>query len=901
MMLAFGFFNSPGWFGLLAWILAEAHAALGPDEPIINGADSYGGGAPHVDDYFFVAPQLGQHWEMAYEHYRMVAQWGGGPLAINVPKDLIDGLPRELSALWGRSLDLLRLPREGPLAGKLISPDEKVFKLADGLMAGEFENLHLRRVTLKELAEVVGLAVWLSETNVGLKALLPSFYAALSSKDPKYVDPPGTLQAHKQVWFELSDAVVLARQQCQDVRKFTTSFQSSLLRALSPREQISLGVPRAFLQTDATRKDPVVTAGGKAVMGPDGKPRFKAGVFSIACFFLGVYGVDLVARYEEILQCLVGLDREAHIIVGEMLPIVAAAMEHGEEWRGMLITCAVDNAGVVSALNMRASTHPFVRYLALLLLRLAALHGFQIWAYYINTLRNVLADQLTRLDLDEKELQAYVDSLYPGLKRRTYTKLYDFLLAEKYALVRSFALPLDGVEGIETLRANGEARGVWWRAANWTGTGGGEEQTVAVTPTTKAKFVEVYGGAGNGAFAAATAGLECVALVEGHAGGRQLAVARLQTLSQTPIQYASVGEAQEALTAAHEVKLILVAAPPPGPAAAKEIPGLVGCLRPKIVCMELVPARTEDEQETTVREWRLSLEAVVYQLMEAIASSVVAQKGAWESVDVAELGGGQHRVRVVLHFEEKCWAHVPGPLVELPPLPGPPRGLRWALRPFEDLHEADYEKGRFVSTPALNSVSRPLLAGYVFKDGAMHEVNVGNVVELKGREGSNMGEGSDPRDRWTVRFVEPEGLLRLNRVGGTAAEEGQRTVQRSEIGKHVESRRSVWSFDGVGAPVCSSKGGNGPLVLEDRGAEPRVRVLSMGEVWKLQGLSEEDLQLCRQTRRSCVSKGGGTQREHHRKGHCRPDTTRSAFGFGGGEGTSPFGGARTPLAVGSEQ
>ena len=59
MMLAFGFDKAPGWFNLPGWSLAKAHAALGPVEPELNGADSNGGGAPHVDDYMTIVTDLG--------------------------------------------------------------------------------------------------------------------------------------------------------------------------------------------------------------------------------------------------------------------------------------------------------------------------------------------------------------------------------------------------------------------------------------------------------------------------------------------------------------------------------------------------------------------------------------------------------------------------------------------------------------------------------------------------------------------------------------------------------------------------------------------------------------------------------------------------------------------------
>ena len=413
-MLPFGFDKSPGWFGMLAWPLAEAYGSCGPDLETLNAALAYFG-LPHVDDTVYLTMDVGQRKEMAYDAFLRMARVAAGEDAINVAKDAIDGVASSILRPWGKLLDLSGIAKGGPLAGKLISPPEKVAKLL--ALLEKFDELHLRRLTIRTLREAVGLAVWLSDTNPLLKALLPSFYAALSSQDPVQVDPPGTAQQVTLVWTELGEAVALAKLQCEDATKFAASFTSSLVQVLTPPEQVAVGVQRAWLQSDATGRDLVLAADGTPVLDANGQRQYKEGIFAVVCFYLGVYAVDLVARFEELLCRIIALDRLTHIIVGEMLPLIAAVMEHGEQWRNMLITCAVDNVAVVAAINKSASSHPFVRYLCLLLVRLQSLHGFTMWAYYINTKRNVLADQLTRLDLSEEEQQAYVDSHYTGLKR----------------------------------------------------------------------------------------------------------------------------------------------------------------------------------------------------------------------------------------------------------------------------------------------------------------------------------------------------------------------------------------------------------------------------------------------------------------------------------------------------
>ena len=169
--------------------------------------------------------------------------------------------------------------------------------------------MRTRRLKLKSLEEATGLAVWLAQTNSLLQALLPSFYCAFNSLDSDYVAPAGGTANANQVWAELEDAVYLSKQLCLDYSKFTAAFTASVTKALSPLEQVALGVPRLVWQTDATGKDPLFE-GGKKVMGPNGKPVFRQGVFGLALFGLKAWGAALVEDYEKLLQGVVGLDRE---------------------------------------------------------------------------------------------------------------------------------------------------------------------------------------------------------------------------------------------------------------------------------------------------------------------------------------------------------------------------------------------------------------------------------------------------------------------------------------------------------------------------------------------------------------------------------------------------------------
>jgi len=56
-----------------------------------------------------------------------------------------------------------------------------------------------RKLLLKSLEKMTGLAVWLAQTNSLLQALLPYFYNALNSAGTVYVEPMGSAEAVNRV------------------------------------------------------------------------------------------------------------------------------------------------------------------------------------------------------------------------------------------------------------------------------------------------------------------------------------------------------------------------------------------------------------------------------------------------------------------------------------------------------------------------------------------------------------------------------------------------------------------------------------------------------------------------------------------------------------------------------
>ena len=173
---------------------------------------------------------------------------------------------------------------------------------------------------------------------------------------------------------------------------------------------------------------------------------------------------------------------------------------------------------------------------------------------------------------------------------------------------------------------------------------------------------------------------------------------------------------------------------------------------------------------------------VGYQCQDPVTGPAADRGGVWDPVDQAALGGGQRRVRVVLHFEKAEWAHVPGPLPELQPQPGPPRNLRWALDPPGKVRVGLEREGRFEVVDRDDAPGRPKLAGYgyLYTPGGDREVGVRNVVELtaaarKAEEQTAAARGPSPNAPPFVPCVGREDQAKTQAEGAGRAPPEEKT------------------------------------------------------------------------------------------------------------------------------
>ena len=97
---------------------------------------------------------------------------------------------------------------------------------------------------------------------------------------------------------------------------------------------------------------------------------------------------------------MVGIKRDAHITIKELVPIVLAAAVWGKDWQGQSVQARCDNSAVVAILNWGNSNDSEVMHLMQCLVFIKARFQFDLFAVHISGVRNDLADALSRNKLN---------------------------------------------------------------------------------------------------------------------------------------------------------------------------------------------------------------------------------------------------------------------------------------------------------------------------------------------------------------------------------------------------------------------------------------------------------------------------------------------------------------------
>ena len=83
--------------------------------------------------------------------------------------------------------------------------------------------------------------------------------------------------------------------------------------------------------------------------------------------------------------------------VAEMITFVCMVAHRAGHWRGRVIVYIGDNQNANGWIEHRRSGNPYARHLIRVLQAMEVQYGFRAVAFYLRSVRNRLADDLTRL------------------------------------------------------------------------------------------------------------------------------------------------------------------------------------------------------------------------------------------------------------------------------------------------------------------------------------------------------------------------------------------------------------------------------------------------------------------------------------------------------------------------
>jgi len=101
------------------------------------------------------------------------------------------------------------------------------------------------------------------------------------------------------------------------------------------------------------------------------------------------------------------------IAIKEFCALVAGLVAFSEILTDCLLVYTTDNKLVEGWLEGRDSNHPFAAYLIKLVAAIEASYHMRVFAGYVRTYHNTVADDCTRLDLDECALMHNLDFVDP--------------------------------------------------------------------------------------------------------------------------------------------------------------------------------------------------------------------------------------------------------------------------------------------------------------------------------------------------------------------------------------------------------------------------------------------------------------------------------------------------------
>ncbi|CAE7689640.1 unnamed protein product [Symbiodinium sp. CCMP2592] len=398
--MTFGWRGAPGEYMGFAWVLKAGHEAHGPSNGRWEAADVAFHSFVLMDDTVLVEPDIGLRPWVSVEVAEQMTRAALGPRAINPEKDAVEGALETRKLIWGLTYDTGR--------GTVSLPIVKIEKAYHLLHLPQFDHGN-RVVPLRLVQELRGnQQFWL--------AVFPSLAPYLGATNDLLGPPDDAGNACPKG--PDTQAIELQRVLVDSQGTWEARFSHSLLGALTLPEYLSF----------PGLQDQVVWASGDATTQVVGAIDWEARVAVVEPV------KDLWAALREFLSSSY-LGREdseesegrfgpgrtsgsssqegdeesfspgpaseegeedVMISLAELLAVLCLVAARWRAWSGKVVVYAGDNQNVVRWIAAREASPPAARFLLQILGAAEAVGHFRLYAEYIRTYHNVVADDLTR-------------------------------------------------------------------------------------------------------------------------------------------------------------------------------------------------------------------------------------------------------------------------------------------------------------------------------------------------------------------------------------------------------------------------------------------------------------------------------------------------------------------------
>jgi hypothetical protein len=424
LTLDFGFNGASGaYFGAVACGIDTWHNSHRPIDARFNGPEAFNSWT-YGDDSLVVEPDLGHRFGISDCAMRVGLFVHAGPNALNPVKLAEDGQPRSVVTGVGLTRDLI----SGQVS---VSPA----RVAKALLRWKNPEYHYgnRKITLRDFQRAVGSLRHIAQVRRSVHAAYCAFnrFLAASDTEPLFAEPRGTPEEIDWMYHQLWRWVEVIVLDLENPELWVTGVTAASVNSLSLAERLALP---DFART-------VFVLAGDSNM----HVLFTIDPQHNKCSF--VFWTRAVQ--EGILSALAELgmpldvSQEMMISLKEMAGPTLGIIRWGR-FHGEVTALAInDNLNACSWIQTRTSSNPVAQHLIMMLSRAETAHQQDVFSAYVNTKRNTMADDGTRVLLvnsgeeaaaREAEYLAWAEQALPGYTVENWTSSAVELLGRAVSL-----------------------------------------------------------------------------------------------------------------------------------------------------------------------------------------------------------------------------------------------------------------------------------------------------------------------------------------------------------------------------------------------------------------------------------------------------------------------------------